>query len=117
MTRGGMKEYLEAIRGRYAQAGREEKGCILDEAVRVAGQHRKALIQSRRAKPSAGSGPKLGRPLRYGSSTTTALKTLREAGVRVCGKRLKPLLPELIEVLERPGEMLPGGETRTSYGE
>ena len=44
MTRGGMKEYVDAIRGCYIGAGRKEKSQILDEAVRVTGQHRKAAI-------------------------------------------------------------------------
>ena len=55
MTRGSIWEYLEAIRGRYLRAGKQEgegedlgrgrKGRILDEAEQVTGSHRKALIR------------------------------------------------------------------------
>ncbi len=31
MTRGGVKEYLEAVQGRYLKGNRKEKGRILDE--------------------------------------------------------------------------------------
>lgn len=100
MTRGGMKEYLDAIRPRYRSAGRREKGRILDEAVCVTGQHRKALIRSLRSQPSVASQGKTGRPKRYGLEAATALKVLWEASDRVCAKRLQPFLPELLAVLE-----------------
>ena len=45
MTRGSVKEYMEAVRGRYLKAGRVEKGRILDEFVQVTGYHRKAAIR------------------------------------------------------------------------
>ena len=106
MTRGGMKEYLDAIRPRYRSAGRREKGRILDEAVRVTGQHRKALIRSLRSQPAVVSQSKAGRPKRYGLEAATTLKVLWEASDRICAKRLQPFLPELLAVLERHGELL-----------
>ena len=45
MTRGSMREYLDAVRGRYLKATRPEKGRILDEFTRVTGRHRKAAIR------------------------------------------------------------------------
>ena len=45
MTRGGVKEHVEAIRERYLKAGRKEKGQILDEVTKVTGYHRKAAIR------------------------------------------------------------------------
>ena len=83
-----------------------EKGRILDEAVRITGQHRKALIRSLRSQPSAISQGKAGRPKRYGLEAATALKVLWEASDRVCAKRLQPFLPELLAVLERHGELV-----------
>ena len=105
MTRGGMKEYLEAIRNRYNLGDRKEKSRILDEAVQVTGLHRKALIRALRTPPRPTAGGKVGRPRRYGLEAATALKTLWEASDRVCAKRLQPFLPELVEVLERHGEL------------
>ena len=106
MTRGGMREYLDAIRPRYNRAGRREKGQILDEAVRVAGQHRKALIRALNAPSPALAQSRTGRPKRYGLEAAAALRTLWEASDRVCAKRLQPFLPELLEVLERHGELI-----------
>ena len=106
MTRGGMREYLDAIRPRYNRADRREKGQILDEAVRVAGQHRKALIRALNAQSPALAQSRTGRPKRYGLEAAAALRTLWEASDRVCAKRLQPFLPELLEVLERHGELI-----------
>ena len=47
MTRGSVKEYLEAVQSRYRKATRKEKGPILDELVRITGYHLKAAIPIR----------------------------------------------------------------------
>ena len=106
MTRGGMKEYLEAIRIRYIHGDRKEKSRILDEAERVTNLHRKALIRALRAQPRGTPRGKVGRPRRYSLEAAAALKTLWEASDRVCAKRLQPFIPELMEVLERHGELV-----------
>ena len=106
MTRGGMKEYLDAIRDRYIFGDRKEKSRILDEAAQVTGLHRKALIRALRTPPRPRVGGKAGRPKRYGLEAASALKVLWEASDRVCAKRLQPFLPELLEVLERHGELV-----------
>ena len=106
MTRGGMKEYLDAIRNRYILGDRKEKIRILDEAVQVTGLHRKALIRGLRTQPQPAARGKVGRPRRYGLEATAALKTLWEVSDRVCAKRLQPFLPELLGVLERHGELI-----------
>ena len=106
MTRGGMREYLDAIRARYHRGGRKEKSRILDEAVEVTGHHRKALIRSLRAQPQAVERGKVGRPPRYDLKASAALKTLWEVSDRVCAKRLQPFIPELVAALERHGELV-----------
>ena len=112
MTRGAMKEYLDTIRPRYLRAGRKEKSRILDEAVRVTGLHRKALIRALRSQPRGTPRGRVGRPRRYGLEAAAAVKTLWEASDRVCAKRLQPFLPELMEVLERHGELVLEGEVK-----
>ena len=112
MTRGGVKEYLEAIRERYQRAKRKEKSRILDEAVQDTGHHRKALVRALRSRPAQGAGKKAGRPKQYGQEAVAALKAVWEASDRVCGKRLKPFLPELVGVLERHGELVLEAEVR-----
>ena len=42
MTRGSIREYTEAVQGRYLRAAKKEKGRILDEFTSVTGYHRKA---------------------------------------------------------------------------
>ena len=110
MTRGSVKEYLEAIKVRYIRGDRKEKSRILDEAVRVTGHHRKSLVRALRGGPEGGAGKRVERPKQYGPEAVAVLKTLWEASGRVCGKRLQPFLPELVEALVRHGELsLEGG--------
>ena len=45
MTLVGIREYTEAVRLRYLQAAKKEKGKILDEFTKVTGYHRKAAIR------------------------------------------------------------------------
>ncbi len=45
MTRKSIYEYLKAIKDRYHQASKEEKGRILDEFTKVTRIHRKAAIR------------------------------------------------------------------------
>lgn len=45
MTRGSIREYTEAVRGRFLRATKKEKGRILDELTQVTGYHRKAAIR------------------------------------------------------------------------
>ena len=59
MTRGGVKEYIEAVRERYLRGNRKEKGHILDEATRVTGDHREAVIGLLREPSSEGRADQL----------------------------------------------------------
>ena len=113
MTRGSTREYAKAVRGRYRRARRKEKAQFLDEFMRVTGYHRKAAIRLLgRDSPPAGAGPGVtscgprGRPRRYGPEVASALKALWEAADRICSRRLQPFIPELLEILERQGELI-----------
>lgn len=112
MTRGGVKEYLEAIQGRYLKAGRKEKGQILDEFIRVTGYHRKAVIRLLCRSSPGGQGRRRGRVKQYGLEVVGALEVTWEASDRMCSRRLQPFLPELVQVLERHGELTMTGEVR-----
>lgn len=104
MSRGSIGEYAEAIRGRYREAGREEKGKILEEFTQVTGYHRKAVIRLLGRE----HGPprcRRGRPRVYGPQVVEALRVTWEVTDRLCGKRLKPFLGELVETLKRHGEL------------
>ncbi len=104
MTRGSIREYAEAVRGRYFLAAKKERGKILDEFTKVTGCHRKAAIRlfSRGNQPRTNK--KRGRPRRYGANVAEALRVAWEATDRLCSKRLHPFLPELVPILRRHGD-------------
>ena len=104
MTRGSIREYVEAIRERYLVTSKKERGKILDEFTKVTGCHRKAAIRLLRRKSQARANRRRGRPKQYGTAVVAALRIAWEATDRLCSKRLQPFLPELILVLRRCGE-------------
>ena len=98
-------ELLDAVAARYRSATRAEKGRILTEFTEISGYHRKhaerLLRQGRIADRSRS------RPERrvYDDAVREALVVLWEASDRICGKRLKPLIPLLIPAMERHGHL------------
>jgi hypothetical protein len=107
-------DLLAAVRERYRQASRAEKAKILDEFVAVAGCHRKhaiRLLANRHpATPAATSVRRV-----YDEAVREALTVLCEAADRICGKRLKAILPGLIISLERHGHLALDPAVRPRY--
>ena len=99
------QDLLQAIRERYRGGLKEEKLRILDEFVAVTGYHRKHVIRLLKAKPLARGDIRRPRLPLYDEAVREALVVLWEASDRVCGKRLKPLLPILVSALERHGHL------------
>jgi hypothetical protein len=98
-------ELVRAIAERYRSGLRREKARILDEFVAVTGYHRKhAMRVLREGRSGNRSGPRPGRRI-YNEAVREALVLLWEASDRLCGKRLKPLLPVLMEGMERHGHL------------
>lgn len=108
MTAPTRRELVEALRQRYAAATREEKVRMISEFTAVSGLHRKSAIRvlNAEAEPSAAL-TRRGRPRLYEQAVQQALVTLWEASDRICGKRLKALLPVLLAAFERHGHMSP----------
>jgi hypothetical protein len=107
-------ELVAAIAGRYAQEARVHRSRILDEFVAVTGFHRKhAMRVLRVGQPNRRSGPRLGRRV-YDDAVREGLIVVWEASDRICGKRLRPLVPVLIEAMERHGHLRLAPEVRTS---
>jgi len=98
------KELIEALRGRYRSAAFGDRIKILDEFVAVTGYHRKHAIRllgkQRSTEKAARSRNRL-----YDEAVRQALTVLWEAADRVCGKRLKALIPMLVDAMERHGHL------------
>jgi hypothetical protein len=105
VTKQTRLELVEAVAERYQSGSRSEKRQILGEFVAITGYHRKHAIRLL----NAADGPRMPRravrPRVYDEAVREALVVLWEASDRVCGKRLKPLLPVLVSALERHGHL------------
>ena len=99
--------------GAVCPEDRAEKGRILDEFVAVTDFHRKhAMRLLRGGAPAGRSGPRPGRRV-YDDAVREALMVIWEASDRICGKRLRPLVPVLVEAMERHGHLDLAPEVRT----
>ncbi len=93
MSPTSKREYLTAVRLRYAQAAKRAKGQILDEVGATLGCHRKSAIRLLTGPPPRHPARKrTGRPT-YGAPTITALTAIWEAAGYPWSVRLKALLP------------------------
>ena len=113
MTRNSIKEYAEAIKGRYRKVTKSEKSKILDEFTKATGLHRKAAIRLLNRRSLSSGSKRSGRPRRYGTAVVEELRAVWEASDRLCSKRLHPFLPEFIHVLRRCGESKMTTETES----
>ena len=107
-------ELVNALARRYAVAGRAEKTRILDEFVAITGFHRKHGMRLLRCDAAARrSEAKASRRI-YDEAVREAIVVLWEASDRICGKRLKALIPTLVEAMERHGHLRLGAEIRAA---
>ena len=109
ISMGARREIAVAVAARYRSAGRTEKGLVLDELCKLTGWHRKHAIRKLadcEALPP-GASPDLPRRREptYGATIKDALVALWEASDRICGKRLKVMIPTLLPALERHGRL------------
>ncbi|MBY6059746.1 transposase family protein [Leisingera daeponensis] len=106
-------ELLVAVAGRYRTATRAEKSRILSEFSEITGYHRKhAERLLRRGQVAVRPRPRPERRV-YDQAVREALVVLWEASDRICGKRLKPLIPLLIPAMERHGHLELDEEVRS----
>jgi hypothetical protein len=105
-------ELVAVVADRYTKGDRGERGRILDEFAAVTGYHRKHAMRLLRAgQVTRRSGPRPGRRI-YDEAVREALIVVWEASDRICGKRLRPLLPILVEAMERHGHVQLAPEVR-----
>jgi hypothetical protein len=105
LSRETLLEVLRMIRARNAGASTEERRCILDQFVALTGYHRTHAIRVVHATTQPISHrPRVSRRV-YDEAVREALTVLWEASDRVCGKRLRGLVPVLLPALERHGHL------------
>jgi len=113
MTRSSIPGYVEAIRGRYLNVSRKEKGRILDEFTNVTSLHRKAAIRLLRQRGQAKVNRGRRQPRCYGHDVVNALRVVWEATDCLCSKRLHSFLPEILAALKRHKDIAINPEVET----
>jgi hypothetical protein len=115
ISMGARREVMSAVMEGYRSATRAEKGRILDALCATTGWHRKHAVRALRLRatvgPSEVEAPQE-RKRRYGATIKDAMTALWEASDRVCGKRLKVMIPTLLPALEQHGRLRLGQADR-----
>ena len=95
-------EIFNAVKKRYNLAMKKEKTRILDEFTAVSGYHRKhvARLLSNKHEITLSEKKYIGKRI-YDEAVKEALIILWEAADRICSKRLKALIPDLLVAMER----------------
>jgi len=106
ISMGARREVVSAVAERYSSAKHGEKGRILDELCAMTGWHRKHAVRALRQTETV-TAARAARERRrtYGASIKDALTALWEASDRVCGKRLKVMIPNILPALERTSRL------------
>ena len=105
MDRTAKLELADVLRERYGSSTKNAKSRILDEFVKTSGYHRKYALRLL-SSPTITSDRGVPTQRRiYDDAVKEALIVIWEASDRICGKRLKAVLPELLKSLERHGHL------------
>ncbi len=106
MSMMSKRELLTTVSPRYVLATETDKVRILDEFVATTGYHRKYALALLNHPPLPRSRPvRRPRAKTYTPAVQRALVRLLEIADRICSKRLVPGLPDLVDALERRGEL------------
>jgi hypothetical protein len=111
MSQHSKRELVQRLQSRYLKANRQEKTRILDEFVAVTGLHRKAAIRALR-RQSKSNREYRGRRKTYTGSVVAALSQIWRICGCLCGKRLQPILADMVASLERHDELILDEETK-----
>jgi hypothetical protein len=111
MTIDERRKYLRKMQERYLQAGRKERGQLLDEMEAVTDLHRKSLIRLMRG--SLARQPRRRQRGRiYGPEVDDALRVIAESTDYICAERLTPNLAWLATHLAAHGELTISAQLR-----
>ena len=110
-------ELVQVLGIQYRKSTKMEKTRILDQFISVSGYHRKHAIRLLKGETgnhtNRNNSGKISRSRRiYNEAVKEALIVLWEAADRICGKRLKAILPSLIDAMERHGHLNLDSELR-----
>lgn len=111
MSQHSKRELVQRLQPRYLKADRKEKTKILDEFVAVTGLHRKAAIRRLRQQNQP-KRERRGRQKIYTGSVVSALTKIWRICGGICGKRLQPILADMVTSLERHQELALDQETK-----
>ena len=112
MSKKSKDELTKRTHGRYLQASKSEKTRILNEFVAATGYHRKHAIRKLRRGIPECHRERRGRQRRYTGDAVRVLAEIWRICGWICGKRLKPFIPEMVAVLERHNELALDPETK-----
>ncbi len=107
----GNEELVRALRERYSGSTRRERSRMLDEFVKLSGYHRKHAIRILNTSADLPRARQPGRRV-YDEAVRQALAIVWEAADRICGKRLKVAVPDLVRALEAHGRLALEDEVR-----
>jgi len=103
------KELLKAIQQRYRESSKINKTKILDEFVALTGYHRKHGVRLLKEPCETESKTIQDGCVRsrrvYDEAVKETITVIWEASDRICGKRLKAIIPELLAAMERYGHL------------
>jgi hypothetical protein len=103
ISKSALLELIEATRLRYERSSKVDKGRILDQFAELSGLSRKRAGSILLHPPKAVLKLTRTRKPIYDEAVRQVLVVLWEAADRVCGKRLKVLIPLLLQSLEQHG--------------
>jgi hypothetical protein len=103
-------ELVKVLRIQYLKSTKIERTRILDQFIAVSGYHRKHAIRILKCDSGNDSHNRNSNIIScsrriYGEAVKESLIVLWEAADRICGKRLKAILPSLVDAMERHGHL------------
>ncbi len=116
MTVDERRKYLHKMWKRYREAGKVEKGRLLDEIERVTGLHRKSILRTIHGRLSRKRRVQQ-RGREYGVEVEDALRVIARCLDYPCAERLQPNLVWMAQHLRQHGELQCSRETEQKLGQ